>query len=160
MIIRVKDLEPEGFHVEAPLSVGSMRTDAGESIGVRDARFLGDVKRSTRGVDLRGRLTCSADVPCARCLSTFRIEVDRSFHLRYAFAAPSGREIEIPEEDLDVDFLKADGELDLGSVAMEQIYLELPMKPVCREACRGLCPTCGADLNAGSCACAASQPQA
>jgi uncharacterized protein len=43
---------------------------------------------------------------------------------------------------------------------MEQIYLELPMKPVCREACRGLCPTCGADLNAGSCACAASQPQA
>jgi len=160
VIIRVKDLEPEGLHVETPLSVGPLQTDAGESIGIRDARFLGDVQRTSRGVELRGRLTCGAEVPCARCLSTFQIDVDRSFHLRYSFAAPTGREIEIPEEDLDVDFLKADGELDLGSVAMEQIYLELPMKPVCREACRGLCPTCGADLNSGSCACAASQPQA
>ena len=35
----------------------------------------------------------------------------------------------------------------------EQVLLELPMKALCRDDCRGLCPTCGADLNAGPCGC-------
>lgn len=160
MIIRVEDLEPEGLHVETPLTIGPLGTEADEVIAIEDAIFRGDVKRTSRGVDLRGRFTCSAQVPCARCLELFQVAVDRTFLLRYAFATPTGRDVEIPEDDLDVDFLEADGELDLVDVAAEQIYLALPMKPVCRDACRGLCSHCGADLNREPCRCTASLPQA
>lgn len=160
MIIRVADVEPDGLHVEAPLDVGPLRTDADEAISISGAVFKGDARRSNRGLELRGRLACQAEVPCARCLAWFKIDVDRAFHLRYAFAVPSGKDIEIPEDDLDVDFLPADGSLDLNEVAAEQIYLELPMKPVCGTDCRGLCPHCGGDLNRGGCRCQAPVPQA
>ncbi|HXI03723.1 MAG TPA: DUF177 domain-containing protein [Candidatus Saccharimonadales bacterium] len=160
MIIRVADLEPEGRHVEAPLRIGPLRSDANEPICIEDAFLRGDVRRTSRGAEVLGHLICRAVVPCARCLELFPVDVDRAFHVRYAFAAPMGKDIEIPEEDLDVDFLEADGLLDLAAVASEQIYLELPMKPVCRPACRGLCPRCGENLNRGGCACSAGLPEA
>jgi uncharacterized protein len=46
-----------------------------------------------------------------------------------------------------------DDQIDLGQLMSEQFHLVLPMKPLCRETCRGLCPQCGTNLNAGSCEC-------
>jgi len=160
VIIRVADLEPEGLQIDVPLALGPLRSDADEIIRVEDAHLRGDARRSSRWLEVRGRLTCKAEVPCARCLAGFQVPVDRTFTLRYAFATPGGKDIEIAEEELDVDFLEADGELDLRLVASEQIYLELPMKPVCRPSCRGLCPVCGQDLNLGACDCGAGPPGA
>jgi uncharacterized protein len=153
VIIRVADLEPEGVRLAMPLTLGPLTSDADEVIRVENAFLSGEVRRSSRGVVIQGRLTCEAEIPCARCLAGFRVGVDRTFTLRYAFAAPKGKDIEIAEEDLDVDFLEADGVLDLAQLASEQIYLELPMKPVCRPSCRGLCAVCGRDLNEGACGC-------
>ena len=45
-------------------------------------------------------------------------------------------------------------QIDLEPMAREAVVLELPAAPLCRDDCRGLCPTCGADLNEGSCECA------
>ncbi len=44
-------------------------------------------------------------------------------------------------------------QIDLGEVVREAVLLELPIAPLCREDCAGLCPTCGTDLNAGPCGC-------
>ena len=56
--------------------------------------------------------------------------------------------------DDDVDFAPFEGdEIDLGELFREQILLAIPMTPLCREECKGLCPVCGADLNAGECSC-------
>ena len=56
--------------------------------------------------------------------------------------------------DRDVVVGYYDGErLDLGDVLREQLYLTLPLKRLCREDCRGLCPTCGKNLNTGACGC-------
>ena len=160
MIIRLRDLAPEGLHVEAPLQIGPLRSDADEAIRVEEAFLRGDVRRTSRGLEIRGRLTCRALVPCARCLVPFPMAVDRTLDLRYATVPPRGKDIEIPEEDMDVDFLESEDELDLLAVATEQVYLELPMKPLCRPDCRGLCVACGGDLNRGDCRCAAQPRQA
>jgi uncharacterized protein len=159
VIIRVADLEPEGLHVEAPLSIESVRTDADEVVRIDEAFLLGDLRRTRRGLEMRGRLTCRAELPCARCVASFSVAVDRVLDLRYSFAPPGGREIEIPENELGVDFLNADGELDLVAVATEQIYLELPMKPLCQPSCRGLCAVCRGDLNREECRCEVPLPQ-
>ena len=47
-----------------------------------------------------------------------------------------------------------EGKIGLEEIAEEQLYLNLPLKPICRESCKGLCPTCGTNRNLGACTCA------
>jgi uncharacterized protein len=55
-------------------------------------------------------------------------------------------------KDLDITYLAQDF-IDLSEVITEQLQLQIPFQPLCREACKGMCTQCGADLNAGRCAC-------
>lgn len=69
-----------------------------------------------------------------------------------AHGGEGGEEIELVEEDLGVVSL-VDPVLDTRPIVIEQIHLGIPMKPLCREDCKGLCGTCGGDLNEGPCGC-------
>ena len=96
------------------------------------------------------------ELNCGRCLEPFMLPVDADFDLRYH---PQGQntgtgeaEQEIEDDDLTTAFYEND-EIDLGHLMREQFNLSLPMKPLCREDCRGLCPVCGINLNKGSCDC-------
>ena len=64
----------------------------------------------------------------------------------------SSDEVELEDEDLDVIFY-SEGELDLSSAIRDELALALPMAPVCKEDCAGLCPTCGNPKSGGSCTC-------
>jgi uncharacterized protein len=66
--------------------------------------------------------------------------------------AEAGEKKELHGEELDVCFYEG-GELDLSGLLKEQVLLGLPMKTVCSEDCKGLCPKCGMDLNEGRCNC-------
>jgi uncharacterized protein len=103
---------------------------------------------------LVGRLKSTLELPCSRCLEPFPWPVDASFDLRYQpRSANSGDgEREVQEDDLSTAFYDND-EVDLGQLMREQFYLALPMKPLCREDCQGLCSQCGANLNRTTCSC-------
>jgi uncharacterized protein len=105
-----------------------------------------------------GDLKCRVSVSCCRCTKGFSKSLDRRFVVDYwpDPAAKEGDEFELTYSDLDVGFYRND-ELDLSAVMGEQILLEIPMKPVCREDCKGLCDQCGADLNEGTCSCERSR---
>lgn len=160
LIIRTADLGPEGLRIETPLAVGLLTPEAHDPIRVSDALVKGEIlPAGGGGVIFRGRLAAMAELPCARCLEPFRMEVAREFDLRYAPAPPPGREIQIPEDEMDLGFLDPDGGLDLAQAALEQVYLEIPMKPLCRPDCRGLCASCGVNLNNEACRCANLHPR-
>ena len=80
--------------------------------------------------------------------------VDAAFDLRYVPQAENAGEgeREIAEDDLTTAFYR-EGMLDVIELLREQFQLALPMKPLCSEACRGLCPVCGTNLNKGQCDC-------
>jgi uncharacterized protein len=105
---------------------------------------------------LVGHVDAGLDVPCGRCLEPFRLRVDGGFDLRYVpqreAAADAHGEREIDEDDLSLTFYE-DEAIDLGGLLQEQFYLALPMKPLCRASCRGLCPECGTNLNQATCGC-------
>ena len=61
-------------------------------------------------------------------------------------------EREVEAVDLDASFYR-DEQIDLGELVREQFYLVLPMKPLCTDACRGLCSQCGTNLNISTCGC-------
>lgn len=105
---------------------------------------------------LVGRVQTTLELPCSRCLEPFTAPVDQTFDLRYQpHTINTGEgEREIEEDDLTTAFYEND-EIDLGQLMREQFFLSLPMKPLCGDACRGLCPLCGTNLNRGTCDCKA-----
>lgn len=113
-----------------------------------------DVVKDGRRVHLTGTVTTTLELSCGRCLEPFRMPVDASFDLRYLPRDENTGEgeREIEEDDLTTAFY-GDEVIDLGQLMSEQFQLALPMKPLCGEDCRGLCPQCGTNLNTGSCAC-------
>jgi uncharacterized protein len=111
------------------------------------------VEKTGEKVTVRGQVAATARLECVRCLAGFDWPVEARLEV-FAERAGSGRPRDEAELERD-DYMKFhDGRrLDLCSEARELLLLELPMVPHCREDCRGLCPRCGADLNAGPCGC-------
>ena len=102
-----------------------------------------------------GRAVTRLEMPCSRCIEPFEVPVDARFELQYVpqtHAAEAGQEHEIREDDLTTSFYR-EGTLDVIEMLREQFQLALPMKPLCAEACRGLCPECGTNLNRAECDC-------
>jgi uncharacterized protein len=124
---------------------------------VRPVSLAFDIVKDKDHFQLAGNVTSTLELPCSRCLEPFTLPVDSTFDLRYqphAHPVGSGHEAEreIEEDDLSTAFY-ANEQIDLGQLMREQFYLSLPMKPLCRTDCRGLCPICGTNLNRGACEC-------
>jgi uncharacterized protein len=108
---------------------------------------------------LTGTVKTTLELTCSRCLDPFQIPLDQAFDLRYLPegglpARPSADEdgIEMADDDVSVTFYR-DEQIDLGDLMREQFYLALPMKPLCRPDCQGLCPQCGTNRNIATCEC-------
>jgi uncharacterized protein len=134
------DSTGEDFRVAAPVVLGA------------------DVQKDREKVRLVGRLTTELELPCSRCLEPFRVPVDVPVDLLFlpASGATEARgtddDRQLSDEDASVSFYE-DETIDLGQVMREQFYLALPMKPLCREDCKGLCPVCGINRNTATCSC-------
>jgi len=113
-----------------------------------------EVRKDASKVRLTGRVQTTLETECGRCLESIRIPVDAALDLLLLPASDNKGEAEgeVREDDLGVSFYR-DETLDLGDVMREQFYLSVPMKPLCREDCLGLCPVCGVNRNREACAC-------
>jgi DUF177 domain-containing protein len=105
-----------------------------------------------------GNLATKLEISCARCLEPVPYTVDRLYELLFRPHAvnvgPDEREMQ--DKDAEIAFYQGDG-VELEDILREQILLAVPIKTVCREECKGLCPQCGKNLNNGDCPC---EPQA
>jgi uncharacterized protein len=112
------------------------------------------LRKDAQKVRLVGRVGTTLELDCSRCLEPFTVPIDATFDMLFlpAGANTGEGEQEVGEEDLGVSFYK-DDTIDLGEVLREQFYLALPMKPLCREDCQGLCPVCGRNRNRERCDC-------
>jgi uncharacterized protein len=113
-----------------------------------------DIRKDKQTFHLNGRVQTTAELPCSRCLEPYTHPVDAVFDLRYQpqTANTGADEREIAEDDLSTAFYENE-QIDLGHMMREQLLLSLPMKPLCSEECKGLCPVCGTNLNRSACDC-------
>ena len=113
-----------------------------------------EIRKDKDKFRLVGNVTTELELSCGRCLEPFRLPVTAPFDLRYlpAASASTESEQEVDDEDLETSYYR-DEQIDLNELLREQFYLVLPMKPLCQEGCRGLCPQCGANFNTGTCNC-------
>jgi uncharacterized protein len=130
--------------------------DAGDDFVVEgQVSLVFDIAKDRDRYRLVGRVEATLDLTCSRCLERYPVPVASDFDLRYLpqSANVGEGELEVAEEDLSTAFYEHDV-IDLGQLVREQFYLALPMKPLCRPDCLGLCPVCGANRNLEPCGCA------
>ena len=136
--------------------ISSERLDRPELLRVEPILFSGRLTKAHPGFVLDGEIEIRGAAACSRCLAT--VPFSRSGPVHWAFAPMHRRaareedETELAEGDLAIIWYD-DLKVPFDPLIDEELQLEIPMKPLCRPDCRGLCPTCGADRNAGPCAC-------
>jgi uncharacterized protein len=142
-------------HCEHTYAAEALAVDGDAFRVAAPVRLAFDIFKDKDQFRLVGRVSTTLELQCSRCLDPFPWPIDASFDLRYqphTLNAGEG-EREVEEDDLTTAFYENDT-IDLGQLMREQLYLALPMKPLCGDECRGLCPICGANLNRATCGCA------
>lgn len=111
-----------------------------------------NLDRREQGDDLflSGKVGTTLTLSCDRCLGEARLTVEGSLALW--LLTMERPELDPAKQDLIV-LAPGQREVDLSALMIESIKLAIPPKVLCRTDCRGLCPTCGADLNHGQCGC-------
>jgi len=155
MRIEVENLTAAGKPFEHTYGAEEVDLEDEGARVVAEAAVRGTASRKGEQVRLRGEIRTEVELLCGRCLAPARtplaVEFDASFIPQEAEAAKA-ENVELLADDLVLSAY--DGEaVDLDELVREQILLALPSRHLCREDCKGLCPKCGTDLNAGHCSC-------
>jgi uncharacterized protein len=159
LVIDVSAIPPEGLDMSEQLGLDELHLEGESELRLAPGGQLQcHVERSEdASVHVQGRLAASLSVECHRCLEGFSLILDQHLDLFFLPSTPSRdhddeEDVELTDHELVVAYY--DGErLDMGEVLREQLLLALPQKSLCREDCRGRCPSCGANLNRGGCPC-------
>lgn len=111
-------------------------------------------RKVIKDVRVCGQLATSLGLTCARCLEPVQQKVSRQFELLYRpRGTDAGRdELSVTDAEAEIGYYDGPGIL-LEDVLREQVLLAVPLKVICRENCKGLCPHCGKNLNQEPCSC-------
>lgn len=114
-----------------------------------------ELTRSDRSILVHGVLHVDVDLNCSRCLSEFSAPLTLDIQEEYLpkINIYSGEPLPQPEEDREAFSIDERNILDLLEAVRQYALLAVPMKPLCKPDCAGLCPTCGHNLNRGECPC-------
>ena len=150
----MSDIGESGLHIitfrkpEWLSNVPELASDGGDTHLSSNLNFDLHLTRVLKEITVRGRAWFSIETYCARCLKDVDLVLTPEIKLTLL---PESTPY---EEDEDIDFETYTGdEIDLGGYLREMIAISLPIKVLCREACKGLCLHCGANLNLGACSC-------
>ena len=114
---------------------------------------------SLKDIRVVGDLSAQVELNCARCLDPVVRDITKAFDLLYRpLGSDAGRaEVTVTQAEAEIGYYQGEG-LQLEDVVREQLLLAVPLKVVCSEDCRGLCPHCGQNLNHEGCTCAEPVP--
>lgn len=159
LLVKVIPIPEEGEEGRWEIPPEAFKSGADEihPLPVKDTTVLsGRIYKDDKTVFFNGEVTATLDLSCSRCLKQFEMGIKEDvmavFMPRASMSAVVD-EVEVTQEDVDVQLYDED-ELDLFGPAHDQVALAVPMRPLCAESCKGLCPRCGHDLNEGPCGCA------
>jgi len=162
MLISVVDLEREPLEFDETIAPDAMEyLDEVKQVGNVAISGRADVVHEHRGprdiiadIRLRAAYQGKFEVPCARCVDPVEYKLDDKFDLIFRPVGADGEASEhsITTSETEIGYYEGSGIL-LEDVLREQVLLSLPVRTLCREDCKGLCPRCGTNLNIETCTC-------
>jgi uncharacterized protein len=157
MKILVDEIPEKGADLKITDTIENFDSNGENILLTEPVTLKANVKRIGSKVLLKGIIQTLVQIECSRCLEEFLFHIDEPFTATFlpGDKRPKDPDLELESEDLDVSFY--DGKMiDLSELIREEILLAIPMNPLCRVNCRGLCPECGKNLNEGKCYCSNS----
>jgi uncharacterized protein len=158
VVDHIKD-SPVTIHIDEPVASFPLLTVMqDDNHGYITGAIQGDliVSREFDALRVTGRVAAPLSLSCSRCLAEFTSFVDTSFTIFFrkedANKPSTEDEFELGEMDL-LSSTYSGNEIDLTHEIEEQIAMEIPLKPLCSDTCKGLCHECGIDLNISTCLC-------
>jgi uncharacterized protein len=131
---------PVGTSRDFYLDVPELRWDEPEpSFRITDVTGSARVTRTAQGLLVQVKMKAFHEMECVRCLTSTTVPLSIDFTELYAFNKDS-----ITDSGL---LLPESAHIDLAPLVREYMLLEIPISPLCREDCKGLCPVCGENLN-------------
>lgn len=159
MFISLQQLELRSvpFNVDIPTNEIDYDSEVTQSSVLHAEGTAQLLNHSLGEVRVQGNLKVTMQATCDRCLESAIFPVESPFDLVYMPAADgkTGGEKEIHHAGIEVGYYEGSG-LALNDILREVVLLALPMRLVCSEACKGICPVCGQNRNQQDCGC---QPQ-
>jgi len=154
MLIRRAEIVDEPFRWAEARSLSAASLGREQVVGLGPISWSGEVTQAATGHLFVGRLEYEQQLACPRCLKPTAMAVAAEVELLIQphSREPTLGEVELEEEDLSILYVDGD-ELDTEPILQEQLQLNVPMRQLCREDCRGLCPMCGSDRNEEACEC-------
>lgn len=180
MLVKIEEIQEPGLELKQPIERKVLEGALSESEGfslVAPGTLEVSFRKVSGQVHVKGSFTAQVSCPCRRCTKDVKLEVPVAFSLRMIREQPKeedDEDDEVPakpsrkrrqQKDDDEQALEAasfeldeidaepfDGKtIDLDPIVREQVLLALPVTVLCREDCKGLCSTCGGDLNEQDC---------
>ncbi len=154
MEIRLAQIRDQPFRWQETVEIPAGILDRPELVGLGPVSWQGEVSRGESGFVLTARYAYRQALTCFRCLETVEEPVEGDLQLLVVVDPdrPVTAETALEEEELGLVYLDREV-LDGRALLLEQLQLNIPMKPLCRPDCAGLCPSCGANRNLGPCSC-------
>lgn len=155
MYFSVRELDIRSIPFKEELAPGVLEWEEGiEQTTPLQASGEASIDESTDEIRVGGHIKVTLQYACDRCLTPVDLPIDEDFELIYQPPpeATPGQELEIHGEDIDVGFHDGEG-VELNVVLQEQVLLTMPSRALCKEDCKGLCPSCGVNLNNETCNC-------
>jgi uncharacterized protein len=154
MIIKLYDISE---HLAVKGTVDGSRFKRPEDTDVSFASLINydlTLMKSGQNVWVRGPVNAKLSLTCDRCLEAFicAVQADLDIELVPKGKGPDAAELELQSEELDQYYYEGE-EIDLDPYVYEEVMLSIPIKNLCSESCKGMCPVCGKNLNLGECRC-------
>lgn len=130
-----------------PISVGSEKVSFAAPV-----KLSLDVKNTGKVLVMNGHITGNTELTCSRCLNNYGFQLDTYFEEKFCHVSDVSYVTGDAQDTGDLRVFE-NNRIVLDDILMENIVLAIPMKTVCSESCRGLCGTCGANLNKNECGC-------
>jgi uncharacterized protein len=133
MKISIPKIPAEGLEILQTYNPQEWEMERDDLKVIAPIKAVAFIRQENDNLFVQITVTTSFELECARCLKKFEIPVEEKFNLDYN--------------------IKSKTTLDIAPDIRQEMILEYPIKPLCHELCKGLCPVCGKNLNEGKCEC-------
>ena len=163
MEILIEQIKEDGLVFEFDKSVETFPVLA-EMVANGECEFAVPIRTALRAlrigdmVEIDGDIETSVYLPCNRCLQPFETPLKSHFEFTYmrrvadTIENSEPQEIELSTEDMAIVYFQGE-KINLKDTIQEQVVMAFPLRALCKQDCKGLCPKCGADLNEDPCDC-------
>jgi uncharacterized protein len=154
MIIKLYDIE-QGVSAKGKLDGNRFKRPEDSDISfLSPVEYDLRITKSGENVWVKGPVQAALSLTCARCVEefAFSIESELDIEILPKASASTASEVELQTDEMNLYYFEGE-EIDLDPYVFEEVMLNLPIKPLCSDACKGICPSCGRNLNIEQCRC-------